>query len=45
MSGALLVLLLTATPSEIEQRVKRVVNGLLPSAAFTGRYDPKATLP
>jgi CubicO group peptidase (beta-lactamase class C family) len=44
MSGALLFLLLTATPSEIEQRLERVVNGLLPSGAFTGRFGPKATL-
>lgn len=44
MTGALLVLLLTATPSEIEQRVERVVNGLLPSAAFTGRFGTRAKL-
>jgi CubicO group peptidase (beta-lactamase class C family) len=34
----------TPTPEDIEQRIQRVINGLLPETAFTQRYASKTTL-
>ena len=34
----------TMPTNDIEQRIERVINGLLPEAAFSNQYGPKATL-